>query len=329
MAAIAASVLVGCSGGAQAPQPKEAVGGKEDSAGDKLQVALLTPGSVNDDGWSAMAYDGLKAIESELGAEVATQEAKEAQIADAFRAYAGRGFDLVIGHGFEFNEPAVEIAPGFPETVFVTSSGGKSAPNAGALRFALEEAFYLAGMTAAKVSKSGTVGMVGGPEVPSIKSTFKAFRAGAESQGAKVLEVFTGSNEDVAKAKQATLSLISQGADVFIHQANNGFVGVFDACKERGALVFGANLNQNDHPTGVVLGSAFIVAKPIFVELAKEVQAKSYKGGIRTAAMADGAIAFELNPALKDRVPADVQALLDETATKIKSGEFKVPMDTF
>lgn len=318
--------VVGCSVGTTS---ETSSGSASNTTGKEFKVALLTPGSINDDGWSAMAYQGLQAIEKQLGAETAHQETKDSQIEDAMRTYATRGFRLVIGHGFEYNEPAVEVAPGFPNTVFLSTSGAKYTANAGAVRFALEEGFYLAGVLAGRVSKSKVVGLVGGPEVPSIVSTFKAFKAGAEAQGAKTLQVFTNSNDDVAKAKQATLSLIDGGADVIIHQANNGVPGVFDACKERGVWAIGANLNQNDDPSGVVLASAFIDAAPVLVEVAKEVKNGTYKGSVRIAHMKSGAIGFEVNPQHKDAVDAEIMAELDRIRKQIESGELEPPMDKF
>ena len=129
-----------------------------------------------------MAYTGLKEIETKLGAEVNNQEAKDAQIKDAFRSYAQKGYNLIFGHGFEYYAPAAQVAKDFPDTVFVSSSGGGPAPaNVGAFRFYLEQGFYLCGYMAGMMTKSGTVAMIGGDEVPSIKSTFQAFKAGAEA----------------------------------------------------------------------------------------------------------------------------------------------------
>jgi basic membrane protein A len=297
-----------------------------------FKVALITPGPVSDAGWSAMAYDGLMAIKQELGAEVNNQEATGTQIKEAMRQYAQDGYNLVIGHGFEYNEPAVEVAKDFPNTVFVSSSGGKTAENAGAFRFYLEQGFYLCGMMAGYMSKTGKVAMIGGDDVPSIRSTFKGFAAGwkaARPNGAEPIVIFTGNGKDVAQAKSATLQAISQGADFVIHQANAAAQGVFDACKEKHVWAFGANLDQNDNPSGAVIASAVIVAKPAFVDLAKRVQNHTYKGEISLMGMDKGAIDFLLNPALKDKIPAEVQKKLADAAAKIKSGDIKVPKEDF
>ncbi|MCW5938608.1 MAG: BMP family protein [Fimbriimonadaceae bacterium] len=310
-----------------APEARVAQGDLQRS----FRVALLTPGPVSDAGWNAMAFRGLQAIQKDLGATVNNQETSETKIRDAMRSYAQEGYDLVFGHGFEYNEPAVEVAKDFPKTVFVSSSGGKTAPNAGAFRFALEEGFYVAGYVSGMMTKTGKVAMIGGPDVPSIRSTFKAFRAGAEraKPGVQVIETFTGKDADVAAAKQATLAAIGQGADFVVHQANAAAQGVFDACKEKGVAAFGANLDQNDNASGVVLGSAVINAEPAFLGLAKSVKEGTYQGGIEVYGMKQGAIDFVWNPNLASKVPAMVQEMVERLKGDITSGKLSVPMDQF
>src|SRR5579862_1457386 len=223
-------LLAGCTGGTSntadntvkpTPNPKA----------EPIKVALLTPGPVSDAGWSALAYDGLQAIHDQTGADVNNQVASGTQIKDALRSYAQQGYSLIFGHGYEYNDPSIDVAKDFPKTIFVSSSGGKTAANVGAFRFYLEQSFYLAGMMAGEMTKTNTVAMIGGDDVPSIRSTFKAFEAGAKAANPKikVLQTFTGDGQDVAKAKQATLAEIGQGADFVIHQANAAAEGVFEA----------------------------------------------------------------------------------------------------
>ncbi len=323
-------ILAGCAGGAPEGQG-QTEGGAGASSSNEFKVALLTPSSPADSGWSSMAIQGLEAIKAELGAETATQIATDAKIKDAMRSYAQDGFQLVIGHGFEYNEPGVEIAKDFPETYFVSSSGGGTGPNAGAFRFYLEQGFYIAGYAAALSSKTGVLGMIGGPDVPSIRSTFKAFKAGAEAAkpGTKVIEIFTGKNEDIAAAREATRSAIDQKADWIIHQANEGAQGVFDMCKEKGVNALGANLDQNDNASGSVAGSALIDAVPAFLKLAREVKDGSYKGGVSLIGMDQDAIRFVPNEALKERYSPEAWEAITTLAEDIRSGKIEVPKDEF
>jgi basic membrane protein A len=326
--ALAALVAFGCGSSTSEPTASNEPVGKPAGT---LKVALITPGPVSDAGWNAMAYEGLQAIKDDLHAEVNNQEAQGAQIKDAMRTYAQQGYNLIIGHGFEFNDPAMDVGKTFPKTVFVTSSGGGTAANVGAFRFYLEQGFYLAGMMAASMSKTGTIAMIGGDKVPSIESTFKAFAAGAKSinPNIKVIETFTGNGKDVAEAKQAALDAIGKGADFLIHQANNAAQGVFNAAKEKGVYAFGANLDQNNNDSGVVLASATIIAKPAFEDLAKRVQAGTYKGEVTLAGMKEGAIDFVVNPALASKVPAEVMKKIEAAKADLKSGKLIAPKDTF
>ncbi|RYG44458.1 BMP family ABC transporter substrate-binding protein, partial [bacterium] len=324
-------VLAGCSSTPESNSGVAAPGAPKAGASD-FKVALITPGPVSDAGWSALAFDGLKGIETELGAQVENKVATGPQAKDDMRSYAQNGYKLVFGHGFEYNEPGVEVAKDFPETVFISSSGGKTAANAGAFRFYLEQGCYLAGMVAGKMSKTGKVGSVAVLDIPSINSTLAAFEAGAKAARPDiqiVKTVYFGGEGDIAGAKRATESVLAQGADFVIHQANAGAQGVFDACKEKGAWAFGTNSDQNDNPSGIVLGSATIIAKPAFLNLAKAVKEGTYKGAVTLAGMDQEAIDFVFNPKLSDKVPAEVTKLIDEAKGKIKSGELVVPKAEF
>ncbi len=325
---LACLLVIGCSSEKSAESTTGLSGLTQPS---DFKVALLTPGPVNDSGWNALAYEGLKAIENDVKAQVNNQEATDSGIRDAMRTYAQDGYDLVIGHGYEYNQVESEVAKDFPNTVFVSSSGGLSGENYGAFRFYLEQGFYLAGMMASGMSKTGVVATVG-LDVPSIMSTFKGFEAGAKAVNPNikiVRKMVPLPGNDPAAYKQATLAAIAEKADYIIHQANQGYQAVFDAAKEKGAFVFGSNANQNANPSGVVVGSAVIVSKPAFLELAKEVQAGTYKGSVKLIGMDKGAIDFVINPDFESKLPAELKSKLDKAKADITSGALTVPKDEF
>ena len=326
--ALALAVIVGC--GSTGETAKTETKETEATSGGEFKVALLTLGSVNDSGWNSMAYEALNGIKSDMSATVDNQEVPPTNAKDALRSYAQKGYNLVFGHGYEYNEPMAAVGPDFKDTIFISSSGGKTASNVGAFRFYLEQSFYLAGMLAAKQSKTGVIGSVAVLDIPSINSTLKAYEAGAKAANPniKVLPpVYFGVENDIAKAKQLTESIIAQKADFVIHQANAAAKGVFDACAEKGVSALGSNLNQNSEK-GVV-ASAFIVAKPAFLQLAKSVKDKTFKGEIVLVGMDSGTIDFEINPEYKSKVPADLIKLLDETKENIRTGKLVVPKDEF
>jgi basic membrane lipoprotein Med (substrate-binding protein (PBP1-ABC) superfamily) len=314
-----------------------AVGCGSGPARPDFAVALLTPGSVADGGWNAGAYEGLLAIRDQLGAEVRHVETRTpAEFEEGFRDFASRGFALVFGHGFEYQEAAAAVAAEFPDTVFVTTSGNTLRANVAPLVFELEQATYLCGVLAARLTRSGRIGLVGGLDLPSIRSTFLALRAGAEAARPDVVvrEVFLGNFDDTAAAQEAALALMEEGADFLMHQANDAGRGVFRAVSERAArgervFAFGTNRNQNDMAPRVVLASATLDIPAALLDVARRVREGRFEPEPLRMGLAQGIVALELNPALRDQIP---QTVLDELAAieqRIRSGELVVPRAAF
>ena len=118
-----------------------------------FRVALLTPGPISDRAWNGSAYDGLVAVRDSLGAQISHVQTKTpAEFEENFRQYGAQGYDLVIGHGFEYQDAAVRVAPDFPRTLYVTTSGNTVRQNVAGIQFAFEEASYLAGVLAANMN---------------------------------------------------------------------------------------------------------------------------------------------------------------------------------
>lgn len=314
-----------------------ACGAEPPARPDAFRVALLTPGSISDGGWNQAAYDGLLRIQSELGAEVSNVETRSpAQFEEEFRSYADAGYDLVFGHGFEFQEAAARVAPSFPGTVFVTTSGNTVLPNLAPMVFELEQATYLCGFLAAKMTRTGKLGLIGGVDLPSIRSTFLAFRGGAEAAkpGVSVREVFLGRFDDVPAAREAATALLDEGADFLLHQVNDAGRGVFQAVQERAAqgaavYAFGTNRNQNNMAPGVVLASAVLDIPAAFVEVAKRVKEGRFEAAPIRLGMSQGIVSFVLNANLSGRIPAPVLQDLVALTARIRAGELQVPRGGF
>ena len=314
-------IALGCER-AETPQPPAAPAQKA------LKVGLLTPGSINDNGWNAIAWEGLQRVKNELGAEVSHQETKTpAEFEEGFRSYGARGFDLAFGHGFEFQDAALSAGQQYPNTIFITTSGNSVAKNVSPMVFELEKATYLLGVIAARESKTGKAGMIGGIRLPSIEGTFKAFRAGAQSVNPKfeVKEVYTGNFDDVGAARLATLSLINAGADYVMHQANEAGRGVFQACVERKIRCFGSNKNQNDIAPDVIVASAVLDVPRAFVRMAALVRDKKFEPRIQYLGMEEKVVSLEWNEKLKATMKPDTLAEVERVEKQIREGTVKVP----
>jgi len=300
-----------------------------------FQVGLLTPGPISDNGWNAGAYEGLMKIKEETGAKVShVQVRSPAEHEEHFRSYGEEGFDLVFGHGFEFQDAARRVGRDFPDTFYITTSGNTVTKNVGAIVFELEEATYLLGRLAAQMSKSGTVGLVGGMEIPSVESTFIAFEAGAKSANpdCAVLRTYIGSWEDTALAREATLAQINRGADFIFHNADAAGAGVFQAVSEnraKGVYAFGSNKNQNNEAPDSILASAVIDIPGALLQIGQKVKAGEYEAGVTRFNLNSGVITLEFNDRLRDRIPDEVDEDLVKVKKEIQSGNLKAPRGDF
>jgi basic membrane protein A len=298
-----------------------------------FKVGLLTPGDTNDQGWNQLAAEGLKGVETALGAKTSHQVTKNASDrAPAMRDYGDQGYQLVFCHGFEYGNDAKAIGPSFTSTKYVVVAGDvKQAPNVATIVPKLEDAAYLCGMAAAGVSKSGTVGLIGGGKFPVIQSTFDAFADGAHqiNPKIKVLTGFVGDFEDQNKGKEIARSQIAQGADVLFHNADQAGKGMFVAAQEatkggKTVYVFGSNRNQNSIAPDVTLASAVIEMPTAFEAVAKSVQDGSFKPEFIELNLKNKSIALEWNDALKSKVPAAVLAKIETAQKDISSGKLKI-----
>ncbi len=318
-------VLLNVAGCHTSPPPQSA-------SSEKFRVALLTPGPVSDAGWNALAYEGLTKIRDTLHAEVSQIETKTpAEFEESFRDYASRGFQLVFGHGFEFQDAAAKVGADFPQTVFITTSGSTVRKNVAPMRFMLEQATYLMGMMSAQLSKTGKIGAIGGVEIPPLKSTFLSFEAGIKSINpeAHLIATYIGNWEDVGAAKQAAYALIEQNCDIIFPNADAASLGAFQAAQERKILALGANKNQNDVAPEVILASGVIDIPAAFLQVAEEVQKKNFQGRLMRLGMKEGVISLVYNAALQGRLSPEAQVRLTTAQQKIIAGSLSVPSVEF
>lgn len=303
---------------------------KSATEGGAFKVALVTSGPVSDAGWNAGAYKSLQSIKTELGAEIQNATAPSAgQQEESLRAYASKKFNVVIGHGAEYESLALKIEKEFPNTQFLISSGSKAGANTTPVIYKLEDGAYLLGMLAAGTSKTGKIGAVGAMKIPPLERIFKAFELGAKAVNPNITllpAVYTGSWDDPVKAGQQTKAVLDQGADVILQDVDAAAVGVFNAVKERNTpakplYALGTNSDQNAVAPEVVLASAPIYYDKTMVGLAKKVKDGNYKPSASPIGMKDGAIGFVLNPALESKISADLKAKIEAATKEIAEGK--------
>src|SRR6266536_626538 len=189
-------------------------------------------------------------------------------IEPAMRAFAERGYDLIIGVGFAQAPIMQQVAKDYPRIQFAIIDGVSELPNVASLVFKEHEGSYLVGMHAAKTTKTGTIGFLGGMDIGLIHRFETGYEEGARSvnPNIRVIQNYVGVTDGAwnnpGKGKEIALAQISKGADVIFTAAGNSGLGAFDAVEQQGKkdgrathFVIGVDSNQNMVTPGFVLTS--------------------------------------------------------------------------
>ena len=306
---------------------------KESAAadGESLKVALCVTGAVNDMGWCQSAYDGLKLLEEKYGAEIAyTENLQAADMAATFTDYAASGYDIVIGHGFQFGDPALEVGARYPDTKFICVEADAAADNVASYVMKCEEGGYIEGMLAASMTKSNKLGFIGPVEGASLIKIMNGFEDGAKSinPDIEVQTAWTGSFTDTALAKEAAQAMIDSGVDFIAHDANECGTGAINAAKDAGIYATGDSYDQHELAPETILTSSMYNV-PVLIEAAyNDVVSGNFKGEVKELGMAEGVVEMAPYYDMESVIPEDVRKMIDEKIEAIKSGEFVVPCDT-
>jgi basic membrane protein A len=295
------------------------------AAQQELRVALVLPGPITDGTFNTAAYQGIKAAEQKYKIKVSIQENTTfAQSEAALLQFARQGYDVVIGHGFQFGDPAKKIHKQFPKTWFIintTKVAGE--PNLASFDNRWGDAGYVAGAVAALVTKTGTIGHIGGIPVPVIKEYNEGFATGAKRfrPNVNVLSAFVGSFSDIAKGKEITLSLIERGADVVTATGNESVVGTIQAAKERNVMAIGTAFDSASFAPDTIVTTAIVrfdvnIDMAIGLVVSKKIEPKNYLLGFNENGI-------DLAPFRKfdDKIAAADKAKIQQLVADIKAGK--------
>ena len=211
-----------------------------------VQIGVLIPGSKSDKGWMESGYDGLVRAQKRFGSKIKVAMIENVKFADMEQALVTLASKnaLVIGVGGQTEASVRKVARRFRNVKFSVVGGntGYSEPNIAPYDTKQAEIAFVAGAAAAMLSKTGGLSYVGGLEIPAIVNTGKEFGKGARyiNPGIKYFESYTGDFDDVAKAKEATVAAIAQGADIHYHIMNLGLRGMEQAAREKGTHLIGS-----------------------------------------------------------------------------------------
>ena len=286
-------------------------------------------GGKFDKSFNEAAFAGAQRWAEETGGTFREIEMQsEAQREQALRRFAESGANPVITTGFAFSSALEVVAPDYPDTTFVTIDGWVDAPNVKVIGFTEHEGSYLVGMLAAEASKTGTVGFIGGMDIPLIRKFACGYAQGvlAVNPDATVISNMTGSTpaawNDPVKGSELTKAQISQGADVVYAAAGGTGVGVLQTAADEDILSIGVDSNQNHlHPGKVLTSMIKRVDNAVFDAMS---DGPGMEKGFNVMGVGNEGVGVAIDEHNKALVTAEMQAAVDEAAAKIADGSLEV-----
>ena len=324
----------------------------------KVHVGIVFDiGGKDDRSFNAAAWAGVKCAESgtlpdgrscgkpALGIVLRDVEPGTPNaIEPAMRAFAERGYDLVIGVGFAQAPIMRAVARDYPNVRFAIIDGlvlndddKTPMPNVAGLLFKEHEGSYLVGMIAAKTSRTGTVGFVGGMDIPLIRRFEKGYEEGARAVNPRIqiVQNYVGVTDaawnNPGKGKELSLAQMDKGADVIFAAAGNSGLGAFDAVEQAGTVngrathfVIGVDSNQNGVKPGFVLTSMVKRVDNAVYDIVNEVVEGRFRGGFHVYGLESDGVGYVIDDNNRTVVSSDAIAAAEEAKKKIIAGEIKV-----
>ncbi len=306
--------------------------------GSGVRIGLVFDvGGLGDKSFNDAAHAGLMRAKDELGVSVRTVEPGDgSDRASALRQLAAEGNALVIGVGFIFTDDIKKMALEFPGTKFACidysgAVGEVTPPNVQGLRFREHEGSFLVGAIAALVSKTKTLGFVGGMQIPLIRKFEAGFIAGAKHvcPECRVLSAYAGTDPkafaDPVMGKELAASQYDRGADVIFHASGKTGAGVMQAARERGKFAIGVDSNQfHDAPCCVLTSMVKQVDLAVFNAVRAVLQGK-FEPGVTELGLAEGGVAFVYDDDNRAWIPPEVITRVKTLSAEIIEGRLEVP----
>lgn len=305
----------------------------------KIHVGIVFDiGGKDDRSFNAAAWQGVQRAAKDLpivlrDIEPGTPNAIE----PAMRAFAERNFDLIIGVGFAQAPIMEQVAKDYPNIHFAIIDGVSDLPNVASLVFKEHEGSYLVGILAAKASKTGTIGFLGGMDIGLIHRFAKGYEEGAKSvnPNIRVIENYVGVTDSAwnnpGKGKELSLAQIGKGADVIFTAAGNSGLGAFDAVEQQGKqngrathFVIGVDSNQNMVKPGFVLTSMVKRVDNAVYDIVKDVVNHRFSPGLHVFGLDKDGVGYAMDDFNKDLVSPEAIQEAEAAKKKIIAGEIKV-----
>ena len=341
--------------------PTEAATEAPTEAATELKVGVVTDvGQLEDKSFNQASYEGAQAAAENLGAQfdvIVTQNISDYR--QNIQTFVDQGFNVIVTVGFLIGTDTTIAAKENPDVTFIGvdqgicvdeegapdptfACAGDAAtllPNYQGIVFAEEQAGYLAGIVAASISQTGTIGAVGGTNVPAVVAYNAGYVAGAQSVNPDIKTLYQETNPDPAKGfndpatgKAIAQQFIGQGADVLFQIAGLTGQGVLEAACDANIYGIGVDVDQVEtlpNLSGCIVTSAEKKLKDTVQAVVESVASGDFEAGTVSYNAASDPPAVGLSPyhEFEDLITPEIQARLDEAMAAMASGELQPPRE--
>jgi basic membrane protein A len=294
-------------------------------------------GGRGDKSFNDSAYKGIEKAKKELNVQFDYIEPGEgADKESALRQLASDKYGLIFGTGFLFTDDINTVAADFPDKKFACidysiDPNKPIPPNVLAIKFKEEEGSFLVGAIAALMTKTNTIGFVGGMDMPLIHKFEAGYLAGARYVNPKinVLVGYAGVTGEAfknpAKGKEIALSQIAKGADIIFHASGSTGLGVFEAARDKKIYAIGVDSDQYYEAPGYILTSMVKNVDVSVYETVEDYLKGNFKGGLKEFGLKEGGVGYVYDEHNKDLIPQTVIKKVEELKKMIIEGKIKVP----
>lgn len=332
------SMAIGCTQKAAEPAAPEA-------PKSTIKAAMVTDiGGLGDKSFNDLSAQGLDRAKSELGVETTVLESKEAADYESnIEQLVTAGYSPIFAVGFLMTDTVSKVSTTYPDVNFggIDEFFGTPIPNVVGLNFKEQEAGFLAGIVAGKlttmtdtdprINDKKVVGFVGGMEIPPVQKFQAGFIAGVKKANpdVEVKSVYTGSFTDQQKGFEAGKALIEQGADIVFAAAGQTGLGTFKAAKENKALFIGVDADQyltiTDAGDTIITSAIKRVDNAVFETVKRAVEGSLKGGENRFFGLKEEGVGLAPYHDWETKMPQEVKDAVSAAQKEVIDGTFTVP----
>ena len=300
------------------------------AAEDAAPGIVYAQGAKFDKSFNEAAYNGAERFKKETG--IAYREVEitnDSQRVQALSTLIRRGAPVVVAVGFDQRAAVETVADRFPEARLVIIDTVVDKPNVQSVVYREQEGAFLVGILGAMASNSGTIGYLGGMDIPIIRRIGKGYAEGARwaVPGITVIDNVTGTTPaafvDPARGAELARSQFDRGADVIFAAAGITGFGALQAAKDEGKLAIGMDSNQNPLFPGTVLTSLLKRVDNAVYDAFVAARDGTWKPGVRSLGLAEGGVDYAMDDNNKPLVTPEMRAKAEAARAEIIAGKIR------